>query len=439
MGFRRLCYFIITIMVVLLVLAGCNYNFSGLSEGSEEEYVVSEEEAQTLAELNNEFALSFYEHLPEEGNLVYSPYSVYTALSMLYAGTGTETRDIVGEKLGSYEFDTDDDFYSANGALRGELMDLNGENYEVNVGNSFWGDQTYEDDFQEDYFDLLEKYFSARVDVLDLKSDSEKSRQIINDWIEDQTNDLIQEMLKKGQIDDLSVFYLVNAVYFLGPWEEEFDKKKTEETEFNLADDSTEEVSMMKAKRNYPYYDARGGEDGKDYKALEIPYKDERAKMLFVMPTGDNSLTNLEEELDREELEFIRNNLEKVYDEESFEDEEHKPGIPVHIPKFEIETDINLNSSFIDYDLGMLYDFEESDFSGIIKGSQNNFAVSDALHSAVIKVDEEGTEAAGATVIEMIETAEPPQFIADRPFLYFVIEEESEAIIFMGRYTGPEN
>ncbi len=209
------------------------------------------------------------------------------------------------------------------------------------------------------------------------------------------------------------IMYLINAIYFKGDWSEEFDPKDTREETFTTYEGKEQTVSMMSRTGKIDYA------EGDDYKAVRLPYGKGKVSMYCVLPDEDMTIDDFIDNMTIGTWDEIRNKMSEVEE------------LELKIPKFKIEYGIKkLNDSLIALGMGEAFT-DRADFSGIM----DNVSISRVLHKAVIEVNEEGSEAAAATVVEIRETAamEPIRFIADRPFLFFISDDESGTILFMGK------
>ena len=419
MNFKKIGKFVVVLMFLLVILAGCNLNFQPGGEFEEEEYIVTQEDMDTLVAQNNEFALSFYEQFEEESDVFYSPYSLYTALTMLYnaaeADTATKMNEELGIELGDRALN------KANLEFITELLSLNAEeSYKFNTGNAFWGNEDY--NYNQAYLDLLEEYYLADTDLIDM-GNPEVIDEIINGWISEQTNDRIENMIDPDNISAATVMILANAIYFHAEWENQFCEDRTKDIDFTAIDSEEREVPMMWQEKRLPYYSAD------NFSALKLPYKDNNMYMLVLIPDEYDGLDEFENDLNVDKIEEIKENLEEELLDLSF-------------PKFENEFDYNLNEDIQEYGLDFIYNQDESNFSNMYSNDDEESCpawVGNILQDTFISVDESGTEAAGATVIEVPVDeggVERTSVTVNRPFTYLIMDGQTDSILFMGRFTG---
>ena len=374
----------------------------------------SEEGAQEVIDANNQFALELYTELSKNGkeNIFYSPYSIFAALGMTYEGAKGETKD---EIKSVFHF-PEDSTLRPNFAKIYNDINKNEEDYELRTGNALWVQKDYP--FLEDYINIVEKYYGGKVSNLDFVKETEKSRQTINSFIEEQTNNKIKDLIPKGVLDYLTRLVLTNAIYFKGTWQWEFNPKNTEEVDFKITPTDIVKVPMMymkpeKAKFNYA--------DLEDLQILELPYKGEKISMLILLP--------------KDNLEDIQPlTIEKLKEWKSQTKEETLDEI--YLPKFEFDTKYFMKE--ILSDMGMPTAFEmDADFSGM-DGTKSLY-IKEVIHQAYVKVDEKGTEAAAATGVVMELTSIMPKniFRADHPFIFIIQQNDTGNILFLGRVNDP--
>jgi serpin B len=417
------------ITIVLAILAGCVCPVSskppGLSAQSNKARVKSPDvPAADQAELidgNNAFALDLYRYLKDkEVNFFYSPYSISLALAMTYAGARGETEQQMADTL-HYTL-PQDQLHPAFNWLDLELESRgtgakgkDGEPFQLYITNATWGPDGYE--FLPEYLDTLVINYGAGMQLLDFAGDPDGSRVAINDWVSDQTEGRIQDLIPPDVIDSLTRLVLTNAIYFSGAWAEAFDEELTTDGAFHLLDGSQVTVPMMTHTASYGYAEGEG------YRAVELPYQGGELSMVIVLP-DEGTFEAYEDLLDGDSTDAIVDSL--TYREAT-----------LTMPKFEIASDFSLVDALTT--LGMPTAFSSgADFSGM-DGTQELF-VGEVLHKSFITVDEAGTEAAAATAVEMQlkgAPVEPIEVTVDRPFLFFIRDVETGAILFVGRIMDP--
>jgi serpin B len=369
---------------------------------------------------SNAFTVDLYAQLrAQPGNLFYSPESISAAFAMAYAGargqTATEMQKVLHFTLPAERL------HPAMGAL---LTQMNGQHngYELHVADALWAEQ--DASFLPAYLTLVQTDYGAGFRPVDFKSSPEAVRATINQWIEQQTNNKIQNLLGPGTVTSATRLLLTNAIYFKGAWRDQFDKNYTEDEEFHLSAKQSIKTPMMNRNGGYRYY------DGGTFQELEMPYKGEELAMIILLPKEIGGLPALEKSFTSSAVSTWLNKLAPV------------SKVILSLPRFTMTQQFELSGTLSK--MGMPQAFSGSaDFSGMT--GKPNFMISAAIHKAFIDVNEQGTEAAAATAITMVATAirrpdnEPPPIIfdADHPFLFLLRDTSSGSILFLGRVTDP--
>ncbi|MDN7012148.1 serpin family protein [Methanoculleus sp. FWC-SCC3] len=376
---------------------------------------------------NNRFAADLYRHLASDPgsagkNIFFSPYSISSALAITYEGARGTTADEIGSVLHLPQNET---LRRAGFAGLDAVLNSGDENYSLRTANALWAEETCP--FLPGYIDTAARWYGANVTNLDFVNDSEASRQTINRWVEEKTEDRIRDLLPAGSIDSMTRLVITNAIYFKGTWVKQFDPAETTEEEFRVAPGETVRVPMMHRTDEDAIY---GYAETGTLQALRMPYAHAdgtELSMLVLLPREDN-LTAAEEALDAETLVDLRKTLADQR-------------VRVVFPKFTLETTYSLPQVLAA--MGMPTAFSDAaDFSGM-DGTEDLF-ISDVVHKAFVDVNEEGTEAAAATGVVMNLASAPmedrtPVFRADHPFVFLIVEEDSGTILFAGRVANPES
>ncbi len=248
---------------------------------------------QEVTNANNKFAFEIYSDLNKnhQGNIFYSPYSISAALAMTYEGAKGQTADEMKSVFHFPESGT----LRPNFAAIYNYINKGSKDYELRTGNALWVQQDYP--FLEDYTSRVEKYYGGKAANLDFVRETEKSRQTIYNFIEEQTNNKIKDLIPSGVLDSMTRLVLTNAIYFKGTWEWEFDKSDTREQDFKITPDNIVKVPMMYMKNNKAKFNYA---DTEELQILELPYKGEEISMLILLPT--ENLNTIESSLRSEKL-----------------------------------------------------------------------------------------------------------------------------------------
>jgi serpin B len=361
----------------------------------------------------NDFSFNFYKQISisEEGNIFFSPYSIFTALSMAYEGTGDNTANEMKNVLNILQ--NNSQTLGSFGRIY-NLLNQNPKGYTISTANAFWTHINYE--FLSNYLALLENFYMAEASELDFSKNIEAS-EIINTWIEENTNNKIKDMIQPELLSDLTKLVLTNAIYFKGEWAIPFDEKKTYETDFTLTFGENKKVNMM----SDPEESFFNYSETNDLQILEMNYYGNDLSMFVILPK-ENNITSAESLLNYQNFSSWKNELYEI-------------DINVEIPKFKFESKFSLKNLLKEMGIVDAFIPGTADFSGM-DGTKNLF-ISSAIHQAFVEVNEKGTEAAAATSVQVGLTAIPEIFRADHPFVFLIQHKETGAILFMGRVTDP--
>lgn len=401
------------ILILLIPLTGCNFFKSA------ESLAAPAEELDTrLVKANNSLGFNIFHKLQttdDADNIFISPSSILTALAMTYNGAEGETRSAMEAALqleGMSRNNVNEAFADLLTILQNPDPDV-----ELAVANSLWSREGIE--FNEDFIERSREYFKAEIESLDF--DNPGAAEIINNWVKEQTRNTIEKIVEPP-INPDTILFLINAIYFKGEWSEQFDPEQTREILFTLPDGSRIEHPVMMQKNDYRYLESDL------FQAVSLPYgQNERISMYVFLPAEDVGLDGLYKELDAETWTEWTG---------SFTSREGEVGLPRF--KFEYETSLNETLKA----LGMENAFDENiaDFSGMHPIPPRLY-ISEVKHKSFIDVNEEGTEAAAVTSVEVEVTSapetEPFRIIVDRPFFFAIADSMTGSILFMGSVTDP--
>lgn len=399
-------------IILVFALIGCSMLPTGDAAHEYDPDKVSEQ----FIEGNNRFAwdiLRELNHEDEGENVFISPISISTALSMTYQGAQGNTKDEMGNVLGYGDMD-DETLRESYREFLKYLVAMDPE-IDLNIANSIWYREG--EAIEEEFLEVNREVFDALVEELDFSD--EEAADIINAWIEDATEGKIEEMLD-GPIPGNVIMYLINAIYFKGDWTVPFEEEQSFDAIFNASSGEQQEITMMRRNGSVEY-----GE-GEDYQTVRLPYgEEENTAMYVILPKDEGQdINEFLGTMDEEKWQDIRGSVSSSDD------------VELQIPRFEMEYGIkSLKNALIRLGMEEAFDMY-ANFDGIRPG----IFIEDVLHKAVIEVNEQGSEAAAATVVIVAESAvmDPPSFIADRPFLFVIANEEADSILFMGKVQSLE-
>ena len=368
-------------------------------------------------ELENNFDIDIFKqsfiNTEKDLNTVVSPLSIKIAMSMAAEGAQGET---LSEMQGV--LDTNEDSRSFFKSILDRASDY--DDVEINIANSIWIRDELE--FKNEFLNILEEYYDAEAQSLDF-SDS-ASKDIINNWVSDKTNEKIPSILEK--INPLDIAFLINAIYFNAEWQEAFDKEFTREEEFTLIDESKVDIELMSLDSNFNYF------EDNELQAIELPYGQEGDySMKVYLPKRDNSITDFIENLTAEKLEEWNDSFDRM------------DGL-IELPRFKTEYSKDLSEILIKLGIVKAFDDVDADFSKMIEIMEgNNVYIGRVKHKTYIDVTEEGTEAAAVTMVEMMVgtaiTERPERFemIVNKPFLFTIEDNINNQILFIGTILDP--
>ncbi|NIN69814.1 MAG: serpin family protein [Anaerolineae bacterium] len=377
-------------------------------------------DAVDLVEGNRAFAFDLYQVLREGNeNLFYSPYSISLALAMAYAGARGDTEE---QMMDTLHFTlTQDRLHRAFNALdlelarRGEgAKGKDAQGFRLNIVNAIWGQEGY--GFLSEYLDALAQNYGAGLRLLDLAAAPEECRVTINDWVSEQTEGRIEDLIPRGVIDALTRLVLTNAIYFNAAWSEPFWPELTEDGTFYLLDGGEVTVPMMRQTASFGYAESEG------YEAVELLYDGWQLSMVILLPEA-GGFEPFESSLRAEWVDAVLTDLAPRQ-------------VALTMPRFEFDSGFSLGHALAE--MGMPVAFSaEADFSGMT-GSRELF-IAEVIHKAFVSVDEAGTEAAAATAVVVVAgmPEEPIEVTVDRPFIFFIRDIDTGSILFVGRVKNP--
>jgi serpin B len=406
---KRLFFGSVLVLIILfcLITAGC----TGTSVS-----------AQNVTDANNRFAFDFYSRLANdptntESNIFFSPFSLTSTLSITCDGARGDTAD---EIRSVFHFPKDDAMRRQEFANISAIMNQEDNTTHLYTANALWAEKTYP--FLPEYINTAQQYYEANVTNLDFINQPDDSRNRINTWVENRTNNKIQDLIPDGGINPSTRLVITNAIYFYGKWEKPFDGENTFENPFFITPDKSVDVLIMEQKDIFAYTETSR------IQMIKLPYKHGKGKnlsMIVILPKH-GTLREVENSLNGEMLSDLER---KLTDTE----------VVILLPRFKLETRYELPKSL--KTMGMPTAFTQgADFSGM-DGTKRLY-IDNVIQKAFIEVNEEGTEAAAASGMYLMSkgySPDLPVFRADHPFLFLIQDEETGIILFIGRVVNPDN
>jgi serine protease inhibitor len=346
-------------------------------------------------------------------NVFISPASVAIALGMTYNGAKGETQQAMARALELQGLSLAT-VNQSNASLISALQKADPA-VEVAIANSLWAQK--DGGFQREFLRRNQQFYKAQITELNLRQPGAAGQ--INAWVKQQTRGKITQIV--DQVQPNLVLMLLNAVYFKGKWSQPFDPSDTVERPFTLADGSRKPHPMMTQTGRYDYYETQ------QFQAVSLPYGAGRFSLYLFLPKSQSNLSALYQDMTAAKWNQWMNEFQS------------RPG-SVQIPKFKLEYDLNLNNALKALGMGVAFDANRADFSGM---SQAKLAIDQVRHKTFVEVNEAGTEAAAATAVGIMVTStqvpEPPfKLVADRPFFCAIRDNETGSLLFMGSITNPQ-
>ena len=373
-----------------------------------------------LVSADTRFGFKLFGALLQEhagANVFISPSSIAFALAMTYNGAQGETQQAMAKAL---ELDglTPDQVNAANAALRANLQNPDPE-VALTVANSLWARKGVA--FKPAFLDVNKRCYDARVTDLDFRAPS--AADTINGWVDKQTRGKIPSIVSPP-INGDSILFLINAVYFKGRWTDVFKKANTKDEPFTTLDGARKTVPMMSQSGKYDYLETG------DLQGISLPYGHERMSLYLLLPKSVTGLKKLCDSLTAEQWE---GQLSQFQSREG----------TIKLPRFRAECDFSLNDALKALGMGVAFDDQRADF-GAMCPIPPNVWIEQVKHKTFVEVNEEGTEAAAVTSVEMGATAapmepEPPfKMVVDHPFFCAIRDNETGTILFMGAIVDPK-
>ena len=377
-----------------------------------------------ITNANNTFAIRLYSKLiKKEENLFISPFSIFSALAMTYAGarnnTSREFEDLLNIDIPKPRFHR-----MFNELSR--IFQREGES-DLHLANSIWIQINFS--ILQAFIDIIRENYDGEINKLDFGK-KELASNTINKWVDEHTRGKINKIVTPDLFNFPVRLILVNAIYFKGLWDKPFKEKNTKDDKFTLINGEKVAISMMHQTTKFGYF------ENKDLQIIEFPYKGsfvfgsrESISMIIILPKAFDGMLRLNQILSIENLDKFVLNLETKK-------------VEVHFPRFKLETIYGLKQTLTDLGLKDAFN-QNADFSGVTD-TPEGILIHEVIHKAFVDVNEEGTEAAAVTAVialagaAMVRPRPPPIFRADHPFLFLIRDVRSNLILFIGSVMNPK-
>ena len=406
---------IIVFLLTFSMISACrsHKNISGHADIHTSKYTI-----ESLAESNNLFSVDLFKQIQSKSeNLIFSPYSIGTVLAMIYSGSGGKTAAEMSEVL---YFPAQELLDPVESGMRESMQATDTmQGTDFRLANAIWAQEDFS--FLPDYLARVEKYYDAPLSLMDFveTSNREESRKKINHWVEEKTNNRIQDLIQPGILDASTRLVLTNAIYFNGGWMFPFDTAATFPSLFHTSKQESIKTDFMHQTRSYPYY------EDEEIQAISLPYKNNRMALMVILPKSIEGWRLISQVINYERINLVISGM-------------GTREVQLALPKFRSELQINLRQELTSMGMGTAFS-RHADLSGMT--GEENLYVDEVIHKAFIEVNEMGTEAAAATAaiigLKSSLRDDPVRFNADHPFVFFLLDRQTGCIIFTGRLVKP--
>ena len=398
----------------LSLLFACNSDDENIRHDIQPDAEPIELRLMEKVESDNSFALDLFKttyNSEDNDNIFVSPLSVSMALSMTLNGAKGATLEEMKEALRAKNYSVDD-INEYNKSLKKALTEVD-KSTEFTIANSIW----YRNNItvKNDFITVNKDYYDAEIAVLDFSSPDAVTQ--INGWCAKQTNNKIEEII--DAIPGDALMYLINAIYFKGIWVSMFDKKDTRKEDFFSENNTgTQKVNMMRQTQTFDYY-------ADEYcRYLNLPYGNKAFSMIVMLPNDDKTvgdvISNLDSNRWNEAMKYMSGKE-----------------VNLSFPRFKTECKYEMQKTILP-EMGMITPFKDyADFSGMFENV--SACIYGVIHKTFVEVNEEGTEAAAVTAVEMGVTSIMPiepiiiDYKVNKPFVFAIRENSTGVILFMGK------
>lgn len=366
--------------------------------------------AQNTSSHHIDFSCFTYQQLAKDNNnnLFFSPISIQSILNAVYIGAEGETQKEIGNVLQLPNQSAESNFdLLAAGSNSNKLKGIT-----LDISNNIWIEKSIS---LNTSYEIDIKKFDTKIASVDFKNNADLARKYINDNIDKQTNGKIKELLGPGTVDGLARMILTNAIYFNGDWDQQFDEYYTDNRVFHISKENKNIIKFMNRRGHYNY----AAND--DMEIVELPYKGKEASLIILLPKEKEGLSKIERQLSSKNL------------NEWLSQTEYKE-VSVFIPKFKLENTFDLRNNLEQMGISLAFT-EEGDFSGM---TTEDIHLAKMTHKTTVEISERGTEATAATSALFTTkgvSSKTPIFMADHPFMFFIRNNKSGQLLFMGRFT----
>lgn len=372
---------------------------------------------ERVTNAQTQFALNIFHAVRDdagsEGNLFISPYSIASALAMTANGATKDTLVQMQETLHAQGLSLEE--MNKGYQVLTDLLTHSGEEVKLSIAGSLWARKGLS--FHDEFLNANRTYYNAEITALDFGAPAAIDQ--MNHWVNKQTRGKIPKIIE-GPIDDMTILYLLNAIYFEANWAKPFKEDGTEQKPFTLPDGSTKNVPMMVNSGTFQYLDGDG------FEAIRLPYKGNRISMLVFLPEEGTDFIDFTSKLSADRWHNWIHSFERANGS-------------LEMPRFEMEFETSLKDVLEQLGMTLAFDPTKAQFDNMITTSENVY-LKDVKHKAYIEVEEEGTVAAAVTSVEAGITSAPAktfQMTVDRPFFFAIHDHTTDTLLFMGAVIEP--
>ncbi|RIH63900.1 serpin family protein [Mariniphaga sediminis] len=405
------------ILLAVLFIAGCSLPENTIRKDTKTINITKQ--TARLIEAENDFGFELFQHVfsseTRYENIMVSPLSVSLALAMTYNGADGETKAAMGKAL-KIQGLTPQEINNSYFDLINSLKSLDPKVL-LEIANAIF----YRDDFEVEskFMSINKTYYDSEISALDFEAQLQALK-TINGWVTEKTHDKIQSIIDR--ISPQQVMFLVNAIYFKGTWQKEFNEDRTKKLPFYLENGESVKTETMQRLDTLPYM------SNDLFSAVKLPYGTENYNMYIFLPEKGKTLQEIAGKLNKDNWETWMKNFQLT------------ERVDIKFPRFKYSYDVNLNDALTKMGMGIALS-GAADFSGINKN--RNLHIDFVKHKSFIEVNEEGTEAAAVTSVgvRMVSIGNSPKtipFHVNRPFFYAITEKSTDAVLFMGTVKNPQ-
>jgi serpin B len=376
--------------------------------------IISAQDYHAIANGNNQFSLKLFQFLQKENpnkNILFSPFSISSAMAMTYAGAKNETESQIKKVM---NFNVNQNILHKNFKELFDLQNTSLGSIKFLTANSFWIQKNLK--VNESFIKTQKSYYNSEPKFVDF-SNIESSRDEINQWVENKTEEKIKGLIQSNDIDKDTRLILINAIYFYADWQVGFKKTQTYDSQFSLTDGQERKTPFMHITNPYNYF------SDEIIQAIELPYKNGQASMIIILPKVFNELNQFEKSFDSIYYKKIISNF-------------HKDTVTIALPKFKSSSRFLLKNALSELGMPLVFN-SNANFSGIM--TTESIHIGEVVHQSTIEVSEEGTEATAATSVLTTRgvSLNSKNFNINHAFIYIIKENASGCILFIGKIVDP--